>query len=158
MPLLNARERARLIANGQCQKVVRGTAREIDFKPAVKLFPSDANATWLLSEIDPDYPDLAFGFATSARALAAAAAAARSCHAGEFAQALIDGQDPRIKYVIWDRRMANASAKSGKPPWSWRPYTAVRYRRCLAGDLRATIAGVPGAALLRRFLDGPGAT
>ena len=34
---------------------------EPDFIPAVKLFTPDAGATWLLTEIDPDAPDLAFG-------------------------------------------------------------------------------------------------
>ena len=29
--------------------------------PVVKLFTPDANATWLLSEINPDVPDIAFG-------------------------------------------------------------------------------------------------
>lgn len=33
----------------------------IDFKPVVKLFTPDANATWLLTELDPENPDLAFG-------------------------------------------------------------------------------------------------
>jgi Protein of unknown function (DUF2958) len=29
--------------------------------PVVKLFTPDANATWLLTEIDPEEPDIAFG-------------------------------------------------------------------------------------------------
>ena len=29
--------------------------------PVVKLFTPDANATWLLTELDPENPDLAFG-------------------------------------------------------------------------------------------------
>ncbi|WP_439545793.1 DUF2958 domain-containing protein [Sandarakinorhabdus sp.] len=33
----------------------------IDPPPVVKLFTPDANATWLLTEIDPDDEDLAFG-------------------------------------------------------------------------------------------------
>lgn len=32
-----------------------------DFFPVVKLFTPDGAATWLLSEIDPDEPDIAFG-------------------------------------------------------------------------------------------------
>ena len=32
-----------------------------DFCPVVKLFTPDGAATWLLSEIDPDEPDIAFG-------------------------------------------------------------------------------------------------
>jgi hypothetical protein len=34
---------------------------EQDFKPVVKLFTPWANATWLLSEINPNDPDIAFG-------------------------------------------------------------------------------------------------
>ena len=45
----------------QQQAAVRGTDAEIDFYPVVKLFTPDAGATWLLTEIDPDEPDLAFG-------------------------------------------------------------------------------------------------
>lgn len=38
-------------------------AREntLDFPPVVKLFTPDAACTWLLSELDPDDPDIAFG-------------------------------------------------------------------------------------------------
>lgn len=49
--------RARLLANGQ--KAASG--RSIDPYPVVKLFTPDAGATWLLTEIDPDEPDRAFG-------------------------------------------------------------------------------------------------
>lgn len=34
---------------------------DFDPEPVVKLFTPDANATWLLTEIDPDDPDIAFG-------------------------------------------------------------------------------------------------
>lgn len=34
---------------------------DFDPEPVVKLFTPDANATWLLTEIDPDDPDLAHG-------------------------------------------------------------------------------------------------
>ena len=50
-----------LIENGQKQEAVRGTKDEIDFKPVVKLFTPDAACTWLLTELDPDDPDIAFG-------------------------------------------------------------------------------------------------
>src|SRR5207302_11076963 len=43
------------------QEPVRGTNDEIDFPPVVKLFTPDGACTWLLSEIDPENPDLAFG-------------------------------------------------------------------------------------------------
>jgi hypothetical protein len=49
--------RERLLANG-----ARSAAGEdIDPIPVVKLFTPDANATWLLTELDPDNPTLAFG-------------------------------------------------------------------------------------------------
>ncbi len=49
--------RQKLLANG-----ARSAAGEhIDPVPVVKLFTPDANATWLLTEIDPDNPDIAFG-------------------------------------------------------------------------------------------------
>jgi hypothetical protein len=55
--LIPAVFRERLLANG-----ARSTAGEdIDPVPVVKLFTPDANATWLLTELDPDDPTLAFG-------------------------------------------------------------------------------------------------
>ena len=51
----------KLLANGRKQNEVRGTAKEIDFHPVVKLFTPDAQCTWLLTELDPDAPDIAFG-------------------------------------------------------------------------------------------------
>ncbi|MQX37610.1 DUF2958 domain-containing protein [Roseospira navarrensis] len=51
----------RLLANGRRQDPVRGTEDEIDFHPVVKLFTPDAGCTWLLTEADPDEPDIAFG-------------------------------------------------------------------------------------------------
>jgi len=60
-PLFTSVQRQRLLANGQRQNQVRGTGKEIDFLPVVKLFTPDANCTWLLSEIDPADPDTAFG-------------------------------------------------------------------------------------------------
>ena len=49
-----------LRTNGRRQNDVRGTDREIDFKPVVKLFTPDGSATWLLTELDAD-GDTAFG-------------------------------------------------------------------------------------------------
>ena len=48
---------AQLLANGHCT----AGGEDIDQPPVVKLFTPDANATWLLTEIDPDDEDLAFG-------------------------------------------------------------------------------------------------
>lgn len=61
MKLLTETIRRQLIANGRKQDPVRGTEDEIDFRPVVKLFTPDAACTWLLSEIDPDDYDIAFG-------------------------------------------------------------------------------------------------
>jgi hypothetical protein len=61
MQLLTQDLRNKLLANGRQQLPLRGTDGEIDFVPVVKLFTPDAGATWLLTEIDPDDPDIAFG-------------------------------------------------------------------------------------------------
>jgi hypothetical protein len=44
---------------------------------------------------------------------------AHGCDAGRLADALIASRDPRIKYVIWNRRIASATVS----PWIWRPYS-----------------------------------
>lgn len=49
--------RARLLANGQKS----ASGQSLDPYPVVKLFTPDAGATWLLTEIDPEEPDRAFG-------------------------------------------------------------------------------------------------
>lgn len=46
-----------LLANGHC--TAGGDA--IDPHPVIKLFTPDAGATWLLTEVDPDDEDRAFG-------------------------------------------------------------------------------------------------
>ncbi len=61
MKLLTDTQRAKLLNNGLQQQSVRGTSDEIDFEPVVKLFTPDANCTWLLSEVDPNDADIAFG-------------------------------------------------------------------------------------------------
>lgn len=43
------------------QLLAQGRKRDQDHPPVVKLFTPDANCTWLLSEIDPEEPDIAFG-------------------------------------------------------------------------------------------------
>lgn len=48
-----------LLANGK--KQLKSISQNIDFKPVVKLFTPDAAAIWLLTEIDPHTPDIAFG-------------------------------------------------------------------------------------------------
>jgi hypothetical protein len=50
-------QRAQLLANGRQSLTDEG----FDPPPVVKLFTPDAGATWLLTEIDPDDDDHAFG-------------------------------------------------------------------------------------------------
>jgi Protein of unknown function (DUF2958) len=50
-----------LIKNGKKSKTAQRRDQLFDPKPVVKLFTPDAQATWLLSEVDPDEPDIAFG-------------------------------------------------------------------------------------------------
>lgn len=56
MPL-TPEQRELLLANGR-----RSRERDdFDPRPVVKLFTPDAGATWLLAELDPDDPSMAFG-------------------------------------------------------------------------------------------------
>jgi hypothetical protein len=57
MSLIPESLRSQLLANGERQSA--GESR--DPLPVVKLFTPDARATWLLTELDPADPDLAFG-------------------------------------------------------------------------------------------------
>ncbi len=57
MNLITETLRAQLLANGR-QSLDN---EEFDPPPVVKLFTPDAGATWLLTEIDPDDYDHAFG-------------------------------------------------------------------------------------------------
>jgi len=58
-PLMLPAERERLLANGR----LSAAGEELDPLPIVKLFTPDANASWLLTELDPDDPSVAFGLA-----------------------------------------------------------------------------------------------
>jgi hypothetical protein len=56
--------KVQLIKNGIAQKAARDASdgeKDIDFKPVVKFFNPCGAATWLISEISPDNPDLMFG-------------------------------------------------------------------------------------------------
>lgn len=55
--LLTTSIRRRLLLNGCRSRLIPNS----DPPPVVKLFTPDAGATWLLSELNPDRPDLAFG-------------------------------------------------------------------------------------------------
>lgn len=62
MSLLTKRHRDQLLRNGRIRAVLAESGRtEADFVPVVKLFTPDADCTWLLTEIDPEEPDIAFG-------------------------------------------------------------------------------------------------
>lgn len=47
---------------------------------------------------------------------------AQGCFSDALARSLVRSQDPRIKYVISNRRIANSSPQGGHPAWAWRPY------------------------------------
>ncbi len=62
MKLLTEDIRRRLLRNGELRRQLEEAGQDRDgFLPVVKLFTPDANCTWLLSELDPDDPDIAFG-------------------------------------------------------------------------------------------------
>jgi len=62
MELLTPEIRERLLANGRLRlQFQTNGAAELDFLPVVKLFTPDAGCTWLLTELDPEEPDIAFG-------------------------------------------------------------------------------------------------
>ena len=62
MKLLTADIHKKLLRNGRLhQQCDEAGKPEPDFAPAVKLFTPDAGCTWLLTEIDPEDPDIAFG-------------------------------------------------------------------------------------------------
>ena len=58
MKLITAEQRALMLENG---RINNAGGRPIDPYPVVKLFTPDANATWLLTELDPVDEDCAFG-------------------------------------------------------------------------------------------------
>ena len=61
MKLLTADIRKKLLRNGRLhQQCDEAGKEEPDFMPVVKLFTPDAGCTWLLTEIDPEDPDIAF--------------------------------------------------------------------------------------------------
>ena len=60
-PFITDEQSALLRANGLMARACQDEAQDFDPLPVVKLFTPDAGATWLLTEIDPDEPDLAFG-------------------------------------------------------------------------------------------------
>jgi len=62
MKLLLNEQIAKMLEQGRFNAIRRSQGEfEIDYKPVVKLFTPTAGCTWLLSELDPDDPDIAFG-------------------------------------------------------------------------------------------------
>src|SRR5262252_1732212 len=62
MELFTAEIIARLLENGRKNAGrISDDGNTIDFEPVVKLFTPDAACTWLLTEIDPEDADIAFG-------------------------------------------------------------------------------------------------
>lgn len=57
MDLIPQDIRQAMLANGKASKADHSH----DPHPVLKLFTPDAGATWLLTELDPDNPDIAFG-------------------------------------------------------------------------------------------------
>ncbi|MBL9029969.1 MAG: DUF2958 domain-containing protein [Caedimonas sp.] len=61
MKLISQKDYKKLLANGKRQRQAQEQGKGLDFKPVVRLFTPDAQATWLLTEIDPEAPLIAFG-------------------------------------------------------------------------------------------------
>ena len=61
MELFTEKIKETLLENGKQQEKVKGTAKEIDFYPVVRLFLPFTGASWLLTELDPHNQDIAFG-------------------------------------------------------------------------------------------------
>ncbi len=62
MKMITQPLRQQLLANGAAQRKAMDAEQDaLDFHPVVKLFTPDAQATWLLTELDPEDEDLAFG-------------------------------------------------------------------------------------------------
>jgi hypothetical protein len=59
--LITKKQKERLLKNGREQRQARDRGESIAFHPVVKLFTPDAGCTWLLSELYPADPDVAFG-------------------------------------------------------------------------------------------------
>jgi hypothetical protein len=61
MALIAVAQRQKRLENGRARRdAIDRQDQVLDFEPVVKLFTADGNATWLLTELNPDI-DLAFG-------------------------------------------------------------------------------------------------
>jgi glycine/D-amino acid oxidase-like deaminating enzyme len=62
MKLITDQQRAQMLDNGRVNAAMSAADGETkDFVPVVKLFCPWGAATWLLTELDPESPDTAFG-------------------------------------------------------------------------------------------------
>jgi len=62
MPLLTLEQREQMLANGRANaERIAKDGNTLDLKPIVKLFTPWGGCTWLLTELDPENPDIAFG-------------------------------------------------------------------------------------------------
>ena len=61
MKLITDEQRTQLLANGRAAREARDAKIELDPTPVVKLWTPDAYCRWLLTEIDPLEPSLAYG-------------------------------------------------------------------------------------------------
>jgi hypothetical protein len=62
MKLLTTSIRDQLLRNGRIRQALdEDGGADADFIPVVKLFTPDAGCTWLLTELDPEDEDIAFG-------------------------------------------------------------------------------------------------
>ena len=48
---------------------------------------------------------------------------AHGCDAAALAESIRRSRDARVKYIIWNRRIANSSRVDGAAAWAWRAYT-----------------------------------
>ena len=48
--------------------------------------------------------------------------AKNGCDAGKLAEAIRASKDKRVKYIIWNKRIANSEAIGDAKAWAWRPY------------------------------------
>ena len=60
-PFITDAQFDQLLANGHMALACQEQDQDFDPLPVVKLFTPDAGATWLLTEIDPEAPAIAFG-------------------------------------------------------------------------------------------------
>ncbi|WP_345948857.1 DUF2958 domain-containing protein [Mucilaginibacter sp. PAMB04274] len=53
-----------LFTQAQYEQLIKNgsdTSPDKDYPPVVRLFLTNTSMTWLISELDPDYPEIAFG-------------------------------------------------------------------------------------------------